>query len=72
MHRRTKRTFLIGGFELSRQPPPPVLGLLRLVAGIICRCCVVACQNYVDEKPGLESFKSLVSAKRRLKRWTDC
>ena len=44
---------------------------LRLVAGIICRCCVVACQNYVDEKPGLESFKSLVIAKRRLKRWTE-
>ena len=44
---------------------------LWLVAGIVSRCCVVTCQNSVDEKPGLEFLKFLVSAERHLKRWTE-
>ena len=44
---------------------------LCLVAGIVSHCCLVACQNSVDEKRRLEFFKFLASANRRLKRWTE-
>ena len=48
-----------------------VLNLASMTAGVVSRCCVVACQNSVCKKPGLRFLKLHVRAKSRLKRWTE-